>query len=494
MKNPKLELTPSLVLDEMFLESMSDAKLLEFTKVNYELNLGPNAQYPAYYFDVDDANAFIHEDGPDGEIVVKPGYLMVKIEAADKAFKFMRKIRYKPEAERQEHFTYDHSLLAGRASAFSYLYPHLNKQIMEEGTVVSSRNGTTREFLNFKTIIDNPYKRCVGGFNRNINIFFLLAEAIWIVRGRDDVAFLKIFNARMADYSDDGKTFHAPYGHRIRKAWGYNDDKQGNAIPYDQLAEALEMLQANDADRRVVISIWDAARDLGTTSKDIPCNDMLMFKVRDKKLYQTIQNRSNDLHWGLPTNVFQFSFLGEVMANILGVELGQQVHNSQSLHVYTDNPIADSMYANYQNSDYHNLYDVCNNTMPMDFKWPKVTATPTERLGYLDDVLQDIMGMLTLVQKNEYHNSKQEYIKHIQQFSVFLAYVTELLVIYVDYTNSKRNDVDRVAAIRHIHELRKTPEYGSYNTDLEFLAINFFVARLKTPHDIQTVNGNYGTL
>ena len=70
------------------------------------------------------------------------------------------------------------------------------------------------------------------------------------------------------------------------------------------------------------MSIWNTDFDLGTQTKDIPCNDLVMLKIRNGKMVTTIQNRSNDLHLGLPTNVFQFSFLTEMMAGCLGIELG----------------------------------------------------------------------------------------------------------------------------------------------------------------------------
>ena len=64
---------------------------------------------------------------------------------------------------------------------FSSIYADLNHEILNHGNVLDSRNGEVREVLDFKTTITNPYKRCVGGYNRNINIYFLLAEAIWIM-------------------------------------------------------------------------------------------------------------------------------------------------------------------------------------------------------------------------------------------------------------------------------------------------------------------------
>ena len=54
---------------------------------------------------------------------------------------------------------------------FSSTYPFINKYLIEFGDFVESRNGDTKEILNFKTEITNPYKRCVGNNNRDIKVF-----------------------------------------------------------------------------------------------------------------------------------------------------------------------------------------------------------------------------------------------------------------------------------------------------------------------------------
>ena len=209
-------------------------------------------------------------------------------------------------------------LNAAQARDFDELYPYLNEYVAK-GENRESRNGDVYEVLNFKTEILNPIARCVGTHNRDINIFFLLAEAIWIWQGRKDVEFLKIFNSRMGNFSDNGDTFHAPYGFRMRN-WGVSSDHLiseenkhafDKEVGTDQIFQAVKMLKENPNNRRVVISIWNPSLDLNYPSKDIPCNDMLMLKIRDGQLHGTIQNRSNDLHWGLPTKCFPiFLYLG----------------------------------------------------------------------------------------------------------------------------------------------------------------------------------------
>ena len=94
-----------------------------------------------------------------------------------------------------------------RVDTFSDMYPLVNYYIFTQKEYEESRDGKVKEVLDMKTTLLNPYRRCVGGCERDINIFFLLAEAMWIALGRKDVAFLTLFNKKMSDFSDDGKTF-----------------------------------------------------------------------------------------------------------------------------------------------------------------------------------------------------------------------------------------------------------------------------------------------
>jgi hypothetical protein len=175
-----------------------------------------------------------------------------------------------------------------------------------------------------------PRQRVLWDPLRDANPFFHFFEALWILAGRDDVAFLAHFNKRMADFSDDGQRFHAPYGHRLRHA-----SHDGG----DQVQAAIDMLRADHNTRQVVLQIWDHARDLNWGGKDIPCNDMVFLKIRDHALHMTVCCRSNDAVWGAyGANAVQFSMLQDYIAAHVGVDVGPYTQLSDSLHVYTDNP------------------------------------------------------------------------------------------------------------------------------------------------------------
>lgn len=367
---------------------------------------------------------------------------------------------------------------------FNDAYFNLHTHLVENGSATESRNGKTFELLNFKTEIRSPHMRCVGGSGRNINIFFLLAEALWIWAGRRDVRFLETFNSKIADFSDDGKTFHAPYGWRLRK-YGVDskfvfDDSNKHVLDEgrDQIADCLKMLDMNDTDRRVVAQIWNTDLDLGTISKDIPCNDMLMFKVRDNKLHVTIQNRSNDLDWGLCTNVFQFSFILEIMAKILGKGIGHQVHNSQSLHLYEWNALTKGI----ENSeDKSRLYDNCSTSL-IDFNFDG-QETVSDKLNVVDFWVKSIIT--TLIKKIDKIQVEQEELQTFKDnlflFSENLYFIYSLLEIYVEYKNK---DITRYQALKFLKNLNLMQT--AYKTDYMTLAMNFFVTRSENSKDMMS--------
>lgn len=369
-----------------------------------------------------------------------------------------------------------------KTDTFSEVYPVINDYLMKNREWESSRDGNVKEILDFKTILTNPYRRLVGGFNRNINPFFLFAEAMWIFYGRKDVRFLTLFNKNMENFSDDGKVFHAPYGFRLRH-WGvrsedkFCEDNLHAAQGYDQLADALKMFENNDNTRQVVLSIWNPDFDLGFKTKDIPCNDVIMLKIRNRKLVTTIQNRSNDLHWGLPTNIFQFSFLTELFAACLGIELGTQTHNSQSLHVYEWNNIATTMIDSKESNE---LYGIGGKEKKIDFHFSHEIAG--NRLREMDYYLNVIISNLERVSRGI--DEFQDEIKSLEGFSEYLYKIYLYLRIYLKYKaaislskESKMYEAEK--AISLIEEI----DGEDSNWDVSILAKNWFAKKIENyPH------------
>lgn len=232
-------------------------------------------------------------------------------------------------------------------------YARLSHYIMSRGIRLDSRNGATMAapgpvLVKFR----QPYERVLFDEARDANPTFHLMEAVWMLAGARDVAFVEHYNKNMRTFSDDGAVFNAAYGHRWRHHFGQ-----------DQLMTVVGLLRANPNDRRAIISMWDAHGDLNSDSKDVPCNLQILPRLVDepdigKALEFTITNRSNDLVWGLcGANAVHMSFMQEWMAGALGVKCGQWNHLSNNLHIY----------------DRH--WDLCRNVVrsaehPMFHPWP----------------------------------------------------------------------------------------------------------------------------
>lgn len=177
-----------------------------------------------------------------------------------------------------------------------------------------------------------PRERVLFDPIRDANPYFHFFEALWILAGRRDVKFLERFNRRIAAVSDYGVVFHGAYGYRLR-----------NQFEDDQIETTVKLLANDKLSRRAVLQIWDSIHDAGSASKDVPCNDLVMLKVRNyadgPALDITVCCRSNDIVWGAyGANVVQFSMLQEYIAARIGVNVGTYRQVSDSFHVYADNP------------------------------------------------------------------------------------------------------------------------------------------------------------
>lgn len=223
----------------------------------------------------------------------------------------------------------------------SVLQVEMLNELMAKGEICTPRGKTIKELRPVSVEFFNPLRRVTFLRGRRINPFFQLAESLWIISGHCDVAFLDLFNSNMKSFSDDGVYFNASYGERIR-SFGKNDLHRVIYNPVDQLEDVYMKLTSDKDSRQAVIVISHPQFDnssytVGENGKDIACNLVITFKIRNNKLHMMVFNRSNDILWGLfGANLCQFSTLQELLATWLGVEVGSYHQVTDSLHLYTD--------------------------------------------------------------------------------------------------------------------------------------------------------------
>lgn len=196
--------------------------------------------------------------------------------------------------------------------------------LRESGSKHVSRAGLTIEKLNVSFTISHPLERFVSISSRKSNPFATLAETMWVMSGRNDMTFLQHYLPRAKEFSDDGNTWRAAYGPRLRNWHGY----------VDQVKSVIDKLSKDPSTRQAVIAIWDPAEDNDIVSKDFPCNNLITFQMRDRILYMSVAIRSQDIIWGSMINMFEWSVLQELVASSVGATVGPATYTIGSLHMY----------------------------------------------------------------------------------------------------------------------------------------------------------------
>ncbi len=164
------------------------------------------------------------------------------------------------------------------------------KLLVEAGQPIAPRGHATREWpqVTIATRLDDPVLT-IG--LRKLNYRFMAAEARWIIEGRDDVDSIAAYNAKIAAFSDDGRTFYGAYGPRYR----------------DQLPHVVQRLTEDPDSRQAGLTLW---RPSPPPTKDVPCTVALFFQIRCGELNVHVFMRSSDAWLGLPYDCFNFSMLG----------------------------------------------------------------------------------------------------------------------------------------------------------------------------------------
>lgn len=229
----------------------------------------------------------------------------------------------------------------------------ISRKLLKDGVCRETRGVRSWELPYPITIkISNPLARLVTLPIRKWNLFLPYAESLWLASGRNDLEMIGSYLPKMKDFSDDNLFLRGGYGPRLRKfngnACDYKSDKESKSSrihtfrEVDQIQYVIEKLTLDRYSRQAVITIGDPAKDFFDNNelkktRDFPCTCLLQFQVNvmTDKLDLTVYLRSNDLIWGATAvNIFNYTFIQEYIAQILGVEIGSYYHTTNNLHFY----------------------------------------------------------------------------------------------------------------------------------------------------------------
>ena len=190
------------------------------------------------------------------------------------------------------------------------------------------RGQKIREIIGASFVIEDPRNRLLYIPERKFSLSYVMAEILWYALGENKTEWIGNYSAMWNKISDDGTTANSAYGSRIFKAHPRISNSE-----FVQWEYVKDELKRDPDSRRAVIHIR-TPEDSVHAKLDVPCTLSLQFFIRKNKLVLIVNMRSTDLIFGLGNDVPAFTFMQEMMANELGVELGQYIHVSNSLHIY----------------------------------------------------------------------------------------------------------------------------------------------------------------
>jgi thymidylate synthase len=230
----------------------------------------------------------------------------------------------------------------------------MSKELLKHGIERKTRNYTCFEMPYPVMIkITDPTSRLVTVEERGWNLSLGYAESLWLALGQNNVEFVGHYVNNLYTFSDDGKFMRAGYGPRLRHFSGVAEDykigdnynkkfvNSESLVEVDQF-EFVELSFKRDAyTRQGIITVEDPAKDCFEhnyqikTTKDFPCTKSLHFQRNRDKLDLIVNMRSNDFIWGAGgVNIFNFTFIQEYFAQIVGLEIGAYYHVVDNLHYY----------------------------------------------------------------------------------------------------------------------------------------------------------------
>ena len=201
--------------------------------------------------------------------------------------------------------------------AFNYY----KKQILDYGIDFDE----TQALFNVGFTITKPMDNHISCKQRNWKQDYAEAEWQWYLSGDRNIKKLdelygkvpKIWE-RMADVNGN---VNSNYG------WQWQRNRQ--------LREAIYLLKRNPRTRQACISIFDG-KEYDRYTHDTPSTYAVQFTIIGQSLNMCVTMRSNDLWYGFCNDQYCFSKLQLLVADELGLLVGEYFHFAHNLHLYNN--------------------------------------------------------------------------------------------------------------------------------------------------------------
>ncbi len=208
-------------------------------------------------------------------------------------------------------------------------YLDLLKFVLENGHDKSDRTG-----VGTRSIFGYQMRFCLSeGFplvtTKRLHIKSIIYELLWFLRGETNVKWLQERGVTIWDeWADENGELGPVYGSQWR-SW---PDGKGGAI--DQIEKLVAGIKSNPDSRRHIVSAWNPA-EIDNMALP-PCHCLFQFYVANGKLSCQLYQRSADIFLGVPFNIASYALLTHMIADIVGLKVGEFIHILGDAHIYSN--------------------------------------------------------------------------------------------------------------------------------------------------------------
>ncbi|HEV2110874.1 MAG TPA: thymidylate synthase [Gammaproteobacteria bacterium] len=206
-------------------------------------------------------------------------------------------------------------------------YLALMREVRERGARKSDRTGTGTLSLFGHQMRFDLQQGFPAVTTKKLHFRSIIHELLWFLKGETNVRYLQENGVRIWDEWADSKGDLGPvYGYQWR-SWPAPDGRH-----IDQISRVLDELRRNPDSRRLIVSAWNVA-DLDHMALQ-PCHAFFQFYVAEGRLSCQMYQRSADIFLGVPFNIASYALLTHLVAQQVGLEVGEFVWTGGDCHLY----------------------------------------------------------------------------------------------------------------------------------------------------------------
>ncbi len=170
-------------------------------------------------------------------------------------------------------------------------------------------------------------------------VFFnsVIRELLWYLSGETHIRNLRKHTKIWDAWTSEEKNWEVGrmYGYQWVNWEKYTlnpDTGEYGMSHVNQIQNVIDLLKNNPADRRMVVTAWNPSvlDEVALPS----CHAFFMFNTIGNKLNCHMSQRSADIALGIPFNVACYATLTQMIAQEVGLEVGEFSHFLNDAHIY----------------------------------------------------------------------------------------------------------------------------------------------------------------